>query len=614
MHRVSMAEEEEYEFENREHMDMTAKKFMGRQDFVEFGDNEEILVKDDFGVYIMYDCVDTDLEMLRNELLLAGSFYIKRQEPLMNSEDLENMSPLIDRISTLEMLMKYESKFQYKKAQIVRLYMETYEHIYDPLEQQRFIQMIVDFMAERPRLNLDSCSFEDSYKLELEILDKRKELLENVIRFQIKSEKLINENICDYLEKGHKILNDSIKGKWKYLRHEQINGELEKRGIERVVDEDKSQLKISTKDIPEAIDENNNAEGSKKAPGSPTREKSPSKREMEDLYKQKRRGLIGLEEEPEDRFSDALGLPKISQEDIYKRYKENDQEALDMMNEYATFVKNEDSNPKRFNNKEYVLDTFMIGEKIGVLDFYESLGWIHWLQNMIDQWMRELIDVHKPINNYRLAALEIKLLDKAISKFSDVKDQEDNNVFEYEGKPYIEDEWLIGNPDIIRFLVKELTASLNSGDPRYINPFIVGKLDLETIKFFKFPSSRGMKMKQRFNRKYNEEDGQGDPYTDTKFLTTEEIANMIKEQAERDRKQTEKEISADYFKIETQNSRRVNSPKGLFLYWNILELIRLRSVLIRLITETKELELIYHKQRKRVGRESYKLRFSDQVR
>lgn len=180
--------------------------------------------------------------------------------------------------------------------------------------------------------------------------------------------------------------------------------------------------------------------------------------------------------------------------------------------------------------------------------------------------MRELIDVHKPINNYRLAALEIKLLDKAISKFSDVKDQEDNNVFEYEGKPYIEDECLVGNPDIVRFLVKELTASLNSGDPRYINPFIVGKLDLETIKFFKFPSSKGMKMKQRFNRKYNEEDGQGDPYTDTKFLTTEEIANMIKEQAERDRKQTEKEISADYFKIETQNSRRVNSPKGLFLY------------------------------------------------
>lgn len=54
--------------------------------------------------------------------------------------------------------------------------------------------------------------------------------------------------------------------------------------------------------------------------------------------------------------------------------------------------------------------------------------------------MVELISVHKPINNYRLAALEIKLIEKALSKFSDVKDQEDNYVFEYEGKAYIEDE------------------------------------------------------------------------------------------------------------------------------------------------------------------------------
>lgn len=95
------------------------------------------------------------------------------------------------------------------------------------------------------------------------------------------------------------------------------------------------------------------------APGSPTREKSPSKREMQELYRQKRRGLIGLEEEPEDRFSEALGLPKVSQEDIYKKYKENDQEALDIMNEHAAFIQNEDSYPFPFNNKEYCIDTFM---------------------------------------------------------------------------------------------------------------------------------------------------------------------------------------------------------------------------------------------------------------
>ena len=116
-------------------------------------------------------------------------------------------------------------------------------------------------------------------------------------------------------------------------------------------------------------------------------EKIPSKCEMEIPCKQKRRGLIRLEQEPENRFSDALRLPRIFQENIYKRWKENDEEALDMMNEFATFVNNEDSHPRRFNSKEYLLDTFMTREKIGVLDFYEGLGWIYWLQSMIDKWL-----------------------------------------------------------------------------------------------------------------------------------------------------------------------------------------------------------------------------------
>jgi len=73
--------------------------------------------------------------------------------------------------------------------------MEAYEHIVDPLEQKRFIQMIVNIMAERPRLNLDSCSFEDSYKLELHILDKKLEFLRNIVQFQISTEQKVNENI-----------------------------------------------------------------------------------------------------------------------------------------------------------------------------------------------------------------------------------------------------------------------------------------------------------------------------------------------------------------------------------------------------------------------------------
>lgn len=112
--RISEAEEKEFEADYTQRMDLGAKKFMGRSDFVEFTENEEILIKDDFGIHIMYDCVETDMELLKNEILLTGSFFIKNQEPLMDAEDPENLTPIIDRISTLENLMNFEAKFHYK--------------------------------------------------------------------------------------------------------------------------------------------------------------------------------------------------------------------------------------------------------------------------------------------------------------------------------------------------------------------------------------------------------------------------------------------------------------------------------------------------------------------
>ena len=338
-----------------------------------------------------------------------------------------------------------------------------------------------------------------------------------------------------------------------------MDKELRERGLERKK-KGNADFKISNKRIEKINEPKINLS---KAQAHTEKEKSPSKKDLQDLYKKNRRGLIGLDEEPEDRFSKALGLPKIGQEDIYKKYRENDQEVLDIMNEQSSFIQNEEGNPRRFNDREYCLDTYMGGNKIGILDFYESLSNIHWVQNMMDECLKELTDVHKPINNYNLASLEIVLLDKAISLFTDIKDQEHNNVHEYEGKAYIEDESLIGNAEIIRFLMKGLSASLNSGDPKYINPFLAGKLDLETIKFFKFPSSKGIRIRHRHAR--NNSSG-GDTFTDPKFFTTEEMTNLIQEQANQNENQNMNEISADYFQIDTSKTRRINSIKNVFLY------------------------------------------------
>jgi len=41
--------------------------------------------------------------------------------------------------------------------------MEAYEHTCEPLENVRILQIIVDIMAQRPRLNVDSSMYVESY-------------------------------------------------------------------------------------------------------------------------------------------------------------------------------------------------------------------------------------------------------------------------------------------------------------------------------------------------------------------------------------------------------------------------------------------------------------------
>lgn len=38
------------------------------------------------------------------------------------------------------------------------------------------------------------------------------------------------------------------------------------------------------------------------------------------------------------------------------------------------------------------------------------------------------------------------------------------------------------------FHVKDMVATLNKAEKEYLNPFIVGKLDIDTVAHFDFPS------------------------------------------------------------------------------------------------------------------------------
>lgn len=110
-------------------------KLMGRIDRVELDDaKEEVYVKDDFGVYILYDCVLQDMKGLEDELIKIASYYLSKSEVLQDPHS-EKPQPGKDRLEMLDDLLQCEARFQYRKVKLVLAYVECYEHVVDPLEQ-----------------------------------------------------------------------------------------------------------------------------------------------------------------------------------------------------------------------------------------------------------------------------------------------------------------------------------------------------------------------------------------------------------------------------------------------------------------------------------------------
>ena len=108
---------------------------MGRIDKVELNEEkEEVYIKDDFGVYIMYDCVLQDMKGIEDKLIKIASHYISKSEVLQDVH-AEKPQPCKDRLELIDDLLMLESRFQYRKVKLVMAYMECYEHIVDPLEQ-----------------------------------------------------------------------------------------------------------------------------------------------------------------------------------------------------------------------------------------------------------------------------------------------------------------------------------------------------------------------------------------------------------------------------------------------------------------------------------------------
>lgn len=191
-------------------------KYLNRIDHIEIDEaRSEVYVKDDFSIYLMYECSLTDMQILEEELLRIGTYYITKLEDLYDTE-IDKVCHKKDRQQVLNDLLNCEMHFQFRKVLLTQLYMECYEHVCDPVEQQRLCQIITDLMARRPRLNLDDLYFQDSYRAEVACIDKHIELLDMVIQNQIKLEKSENTNLHEALNLSYSLAQKKARDGWGY--------------------------------------------------------------------------------------------------------------------------------------------------------------------------------------------------------------------------------------------------------------------------------------------------------------------------------------------------------------------------------------------------------------
>lgn len=109
--------------------------------------------------------------------------------------------------------------------------MECYDHTCDTLEQQRLIQIVVDLMALRPRMNLAANHFKDSYRAEIDSLETQTQIMKEFIRMQMDVEFRANNEIREILEKTYRMVYEQIENTWQYYPKNDVGDEHKKREI-----------------------------------------------------------------------------------------------------------------------------------------------------------------------------------------------------------------------------------------------------------------------------------------------------------------------------------------------------------------------------------------------
>ena len=192
-----------------------------------------MMVRDDYGINLMYDCAFADMQAIEQEMLRTVSYFINKLEPFQEL-GASHILPLIDRFNFMREMLICEESYQRSKLNLVFAYLECYEHMSDTLEQQQLIQVIVDLMARRPRINFEANHFKDSYDIECKLFETSTSLVKEFTRMQMDNELKCNNLVKESLEKTYRLIYDQIDNKWQYFDKSDIGPEKQKRELNAV--------------------------------------------------------------------------------------------------------------------------------------------------------------------------------------------------------------------------------------------------------------------------------------------------------------------------------------------------------------------------------------------
>ena len=245
-------------------------------------------------------------------------------------------------------------------------------------------------------------------------------------------------------------------------------------------------------------------------------------------------------------------------------------------------------------------------QEVGNLDFYDSLDFINKFYAITQQVQQELYDALKPYDTSIMTYIDIQVAELSIEEYRKVLKYMEGSEVEYVGRQYFEDETIMGNSEKMVFLAKEAISTLTLTPKHALDPWLVSKLDVQTINFFDFP-----KLKKPDN-KYTNQFQDGSKAADWVIKSyKQQMVDIAK------RKAAASSVNINHIlatsQIQVTNNRNIEVPSQLEIYCNMMELMRLRHEIILTMSECQVLKNVYKNQAETCKKNDLKIDLPDSV-